>query len=212
MELVVIKTKEPKSPGLFLKVQLPHGMNPALAASLQFGVEQAINVLGADIDTKVLPRADELAQLISGLTQPNVGLIEERALRQKTMRGVFRDVEWLTAEMINGFQASPPANKSHPASDWKRRGRIFSVTYDGKEYFARYQFDEMYQPLPIIKEILHEIGELADTWKVAAWFHYPNGWIADAVEGERPVAPKDALDRRDDVLAAARRMHRSYEA
>nr|WP_284700966.1 hypothetical protein [Robbsia betulipollinis] len=191
---------------------MPSGLNPALAASLQSGVEQAIHALGTDINVGVLPRADELAKLISGLTQPNGGLIDERALRQKTMRAVFDDGEWLTADTINSLQASPPANKSFPASDWKRRGRVFALSFDGKEYFARYQFDEMYQPLPIVKPILQAIGEVADTWKIAAWFHYPNGWIADVVEGTKPVAPKDALDRRDDVLAAARRMHGRHDA
>jgi hypothetical protein len=146
------------------------------------------------------------------MTQPNVGLIEERTLRQKTMKSVFDGGDWVTAETINAHQVSPPANKSLPASDWKRCGRIFSVTFDGREYFARYQFDEMYQPLPIIQDILQVTGEVADTWKIAAWFHCPIGWIADLFDGAKAVAPKDVLDRRDDVLAAARRKRESYEA
>jgi hypothetical protein len=146
------------------------------------------------------------------MTQPNVGLIEERALRQKTMRSVFDRGDWVTAETINASQVSPLANKSLPASDWKRRGRVFSVTFDEREYFARYQFDEMYQPLPIIQDILQVTGEVADIWKIATWFQYPNGWITDLVDGAKAVAPKDALDRRDDVLAAAGRKRESYEA
>ena len=201
-----------KPSSLFLNLPLPSDMDPALAASLQSGIEQAITVIGANINAQLLTRADDLAKLISGLTQPNVGLIEERALRQKTMQAVLGGTEWLTADVVNSLQASPPANKSLPASDWKRRRRIFSVTFDGKEYFARYQFDEMYQPLPIIKEILQAVGEVADTWKVAAWFHYPNGWIADAGDGAKPIAPCGALDRKHEVLAAARRMHGTYEA
>jgi hypothetical protein len=146
------------------------------------------------------------------MTQPNVELIEERELRQKTMKSVFDSGDWVTAEAINALQAPPPANKWHPASDWKQRGRIFSVMFDGREYFARYQFDEKFQPLPIIKDILQVTGEVADTWKIAAWFHCPNGWIADPVDGAKAIAPKDALDRRDDVLAAARHKRESYEA
>jgi hypothetical protein len=45
------------------------------------------------------------------MTQPNVGLIEERALRQKTMKSVFDGGDWVTAETINASQVSPPANK-----------------------------------------------------------------------------------------------------
>ncbi|KXV03174.1 hypothetical protein CR51_18415 [Caballeronia megalochromosomata] len=143
---------------------------------------------------------------------PNPALIEERALRRETMQAVFEQGEWLTSEDINRSQASPPRNKWRPASDWKRRGRVFAVTYDGTDYFARYQFDDAYRPLPIIKDILQEIGEVADTWEVAAWFHYPNGWIANSADGTKPVAPKNALNRRDDVLGAARRTRETYES
>ena len=174
-----------------------------------------MSVVLADVTDDLLVRADQLAGLVSGLAAPDPGLIEERLLRQRTMQSIFAADDWLTAETINVLQPSPPANKSHPASDWKRRGRIFSVNVGGKEYFAGYQFDAMGQPLPIIRDILDELGPVADSWKIAAWFHFPNGWIAEAVPGEeppRPVAPKDALDRPADVLAAARKMHGSYVA
>lgn len=68
----------------------------------------------------------------------------------------------------------------------------------------------MYQPLPVIRDILKAFGALADPWVLAAWFQYPNGWIVDA-DG-KPVAPKDVLARRDAVLHAARRRHGSYLA
>ena len=69
------------------------------------------------------------------------------------------------------------------------------------------------QPLAIIKEILAAFGEVADPWLLAAWFHFPNGWIVrrDAT-GTVAVAPRDALDRRDAVLAAAARRPSSYVA
>ncbi|SAL51243.1 hypothetical protein [Caballeronia concitans] len=207
-----LSKSEPESANLFVTVPLPRGLSPALAASLQSGVEQAICAIGLDLSASLLSRADDLAKLITRLTQPDAGLIEERVLRRKTMQAVFEQGEWLTSEDINRLQASPPRNKSRPASDWKRRGHIFAVSYDGTNYFARYQFDDGYRPLPIIKDILQEIGEVADAWETAAWFHYPSGWIADLVDGTKPIAPKDALKRRDEVLTAARRMRGTYEA
>jgi hypothetical protein len=77
----------------------------------------------------------------------------EHLQRQKTMRAIFDDGEWLTAESINTLQPSPPVNKSHPANDWKRGGLVFSVAHDGEEYFPSYQFDAMYQPKPVISDI-----------------------------------------------------------
>ncbi len=112
----------------------------------------------------VLQRADCLAELAIGLVEPDSELVENRVYRMRTIQQVFAEGEWLTAEPLNALQATPPANKAHPASDWKRRGRVFSVNCRGKEYFTRYRFDALYQPLPIIKEILVAFGEVADSW------------------------------------------------
>lgn len=104
---------------------------------------------------------------------------------------IFHKEEWLTAEIVNRHQPRPPSNPSLPVDDWKRRGRIFSVTFGGQEYFPRYQFDATYQPLPLIRDILAAFGAVDDTWKIAAWFHYPNGRIVK----ESTKASKQSLPR-----------------
>ena len=92
----------------------------------------------------------------------------------QSLRQIFAEEDWLTSEQLNVLQDTPPKSKSQPASDWKRRDRIYGVTRAGREYFARYPFDALYQPLPVIREILEAFGEVADPWALAAWFHYPN--------------------------------------
>lgn len=64
----------------------------------------------------------------------------------------------------------------------------------------------MYEPLPVIREVFKASGDVADSWALAAWFHYPNAWIAgpDGV----PAAPKDALGRHADGDA----VHARYAA
>jgi hypothetical protein len=189
---------------------MPKGVDPATLPSLVAAIEKAIAVLA---DAGVLERADRLAELATGFVEPSVELVQERVRRMGTIQEVFAESEWLTAEQLNGLQATPPANKAHPASDWKRRRRVFSVNYRGKEYFARYQFDALYQPLPIIKDILAAFGEVADTWVLAAWFHFPSPWLVKRDErGATNVAPKDALDRGDDVVRAATKRRTSYAA
>lgn len=117
---------------------------------------------------------------------------------------------WFTAEMLNCLQ---PDRSSDSATEWKRTRRIFSVALDGQDYFPQYQFDASFQPLPVISEVLAKFGPTADTRKIAAWFHYPNGWIVDSgPDGVRAVAPKDALHRRDDILNALERRTGSYFA
>ena len=195
-----------------LPVSIPAGADPAVLSSLTAALEKALIVLVNTGQSAVLERADGLAELASGLLKPNVELVEDRVHRMQTMRAVFAEGDWLTAEQVNGLQPEPPANKSHPASDWKRRGRVFSVNYGGREYFARYQFDALYQPLPVLKDLLKAFGPVADPWVLAAWFHFPNGWIVQPGAGAKSLAPKDALDRRDDVLHAATQRQASYVA
>jgi hypothetical protein len=198
---------------IVLGVNIPKDTDPALLSSLRQGIEQAVSLVMSSGRTEIFEQADQLAGLVTGLIEPDLGLIEERFRRLETIRKMFAEGEWLTSEMLNRLQPEPPSNKSHPASDWKRRGRIFSVSFGGKEYFARYQFDAFYQPLPIVRDILKAFGPIADSWKLAAWFHFPNGWIGEPdPDGYRPIAPKDALDRQRDVLSALERSQGSYEA
>jgi hypothetical protein len=144
---------------------------------------------------------------------PDHGLIEEPRRRLQTIQDIFSEEKWLTAEMLNHLQAEPPSNLLLPTSDWKQQGRIFSVTFEGKEYFPCYEFDAAYQPLPLIGEVLAVFGPVADTWKIAAWFHYPNGRIVEfGDKGIKPVAPKDALDRREDLIKAIEERKGSYVA
>jgi hypothetical protein len=201
------------SPPLVLDVAVPEGTDPALLPSLREGLEQAVKLMIASGNVAVIQKADELAVLLTGLIKPDVALVEERLHRLQTVQEIFKEEEWLTTDMLNRLQPDPPSNKSLPASDWKRRGRIFSITFGGKEYFPRYEFDQAYQPLPIIRDILTAFGPVADTWKIASWFHYPNGWIAESgAGGMKPLAPKDALDRRDDLLNALAKRKGSYAA
>ena len=208
---------DPKSKGagdtLVLDLTLPKGTDPAILPSVRHGIAQAVHLVLSTGQTAILEQADQLAGLVSGLIEPDLGLVEERLDRLHTIRTMFHEGEWLTNEMLNQLQPDPPSNRSLPASDWKRRGRIFSVNFSGKEYFPRFEFDALYQPLPVIRDILKAFGPVADSWKIAAWFHFPNGWIVEpGSEGPKPVAPKDALDRREDVLDALKKRQGSYVA
>ncbi|WP_272544892.1 hypothetical protein PPH94_019420 [Burkholderia cepacia] len=198
-----------------LSLRLPAGTAPAIVSSLKQGLEDlaAIVLTQAPFDEATIKRADDLATAIAGLPEPTVTLIGERIQRQKSIRAILARGNWLTAGQINALQAVPPSNEAQPASDWKRRGDIFSVFLGEEEYFAGYQFDAIGRPLPIIKEILNTLGPVDDPWRIAAWFHFPNGWISGTGSREdEPISPMDALDRRDALLNAARHTHGTYIA
>lgn len=130
-----------------------------------------------------------------------------------TVEKVFDDGVWLTAVEINSLQKRPPKLGALLASEWERFGRVFSVFYNGKKYYARYQFDTLYQPLPIIKRVLDTYGVYEDAWSVAAWFYFPNGWITEeGPAGITAVSPKNVLHRCDELINAAGKRRGTYTA
>jgi len=107
-----------------------------------------------------------------------------------------------TREQILGGATWVPGSRleSEQFRQWVADGKIFGVEHNGSQYYAVYQFDEDGLPLPIIKEILQLLrGE--DAWEIAAWFHFPNSWVA---QDSMPVAPNAVLERHDEILQAAR--------
>lgn len=205
-----IDSRPEQDHGLHVQVAMPPDTDPAAVSSVVQAIEKALVVLVHARQAEVIANADRLAEIATGLLEPSSELLVDRVQRMQTLRQVFAEGDWLTSEQLNALQDTPPKSKSQPASDWKRRGRIYSVNRGGREYFARYQFDAMYGPLPVIREVLEAFGDVADPWVLAAWFHYPNGWIVGA-DG-KPISPKDALDRRDDVVRAALKRRSSYVA
>jgi hypothetical protein len=196
---------------LSLNVTVPPGLESGVPEAFEEGVARAMKLFfEADNLRRLNISADKIAELIVGHAQPSVIQIDDLIARKTTIKKILEEGEWLSAEDINRLQSVPPKLKSYPASDWKRRGRVFSVSHDGKDLYPRYQFDALYQPLPVIKDILDAYGQYADAWALAAWFHFPNSWIVK--DGTLPLAPKDALDRHDDVVEAARKRRGSYVA
>jgi hypothetical protein len=133
--------------------------------------------------------------------------------RTRTIRKIIDETQWITAEALLARHLMPCPAVADPVSDWKRRGLIFGVTIDGTECFARYQFDATGCPLPVIREILEALGPVGDPWNIAAWFHFPKGWLLDPSctdDTPRAIAPMDALQRPEEVVAAAQKSRGTY--
>jgi hypothetical protein len=187
---------------------------PVAPLEFQEGLARVVSLLEREGRSQLLDKADQIARLVIEVTPPSDALIRERTARLKTIACLFAETQWFTAQQIHDLQPRPPKNPSAPASDWKRRGKIYAVSWDGKEYFPAYQFSEAVQPLPVIGEVLAQFGEVADTWQIAAWFHFPNGWLAagDPGHAQRARAPRDCLDEREALLQAVRHRRGSYQA
>lgn len=144
---------------------------------------------------------------------PTSALLDENAQVLRTRELIMAETASISREQIDSRHKTQGADITAVTSDWKRQGRIFSVNHGGRELFPAYQFDGALQPRPIIKEILAQLGD-EDCWSVAAWFHFPNGWLSyrDTSGAVVTVAPEDALDRADDVVEAARKNRATYVA
>ena len=116
--------------------------------------------------------------------------------RKKTCDQIFRSGIWHAWTSVD----------SKCALQWEAEKRIFAVVYNSVKYYAGYQFDEDGAPLAIVKEVLQHL-HCDDPWSIAAWFYFPNSWIAN---GATPVRPKDALSRQHDVIKAAMRNTATY--
>jgi hypothetical protein len=61
--------------------------------------------------------------------------------------------------------------------------------------------------------VLAALGQIADPWKVAAWFHFPNPRLAKRVGSKRVNrAPKDCLDEGQQLIDSARQRLASFVA
>jgi hypothetical protein len=125
-------------------------------------------------------------------------MARDEAYQRETRDQIFGETTW----------DSGPRVESEQFLQWVADGKIFGVERNGSQFYAMYQFDGDGLPLPVIKEILQLLRD-EDLWAIAAWFHFPNPWVT---QDSMPAVPNAILDRRDDVLRAARWRTGSYVA
>jgi hypothetical protein len=192
-----------------LVIPLPVGFDAAKVSGLGESVSKALQAVTKQGSQQLIERAAAVAVAAVYIAAPSTELIEEHIAQRRTMKQIAEDTTWYSAEQLRRQFGKPLA----PTADWKRRGKIFGVPIDGREYFAAWQFGEDLKPLPIVAKVLAALGPIADPWKVAAWFRFPNPRLARRV-GSKLVnrVPKDCLDEGQQLIAAARICQVSFVA
>lgn len=149
-------------------------------------------------------RADALRQrledLIDVFTPETVPTATDIAIARENaaLRQQFLETEpCLSSRDIHERAGAHSKNVSQMANAWKRQGRIFAVPHCGRDIYPAFQFQDG-QPHPAVAQVLTSLPESMTAWQTAFWFVTGNGWLNGA-------APKDALDRTADVVAAAAR-------
>jgi hypothetical protein len=88
----------------------------------------------------------------------------------------------LTSEQIAREATSQASNRAAIASRWAKEGKIFSVRFEGTQWFPRFQFQDG-RPIPTVAEVIGTFPEQASGWDLAYFFTSPNMNIS----GHKPV-------------------------
>lgn len=75
-------------------------------------------------------------------------------LEQSAIEAVFNGTEWLTADQLGRKHDAQAKNPHSIVNRWRSARKLFGIERAGKAVFARYQFDETWQPRPAVAEIL----------------------------------------------------------
>jgi hypothetical protein len=202
--------RQPKAPASAeLVIPLPAGIDAAAVSGLGESVSKALQAVMKQGSQDLIECAAAVAVAAVYIATPSTELIEEHIAQRRTMKRVVDETKWYSAEQIR----RQLGKRLSPTADWKRRGKIFGVPIGDREFFAAWQFGDDLKPLPIVAKVLEALGPIADPWKIAAWFHFPNPRLANKV-GSRMVnrAPKDCLDEGARLIEAARQRQASFVA
>jgi hypothetical protein len=115
----------------------------------------------------------------------------EQLRRYALVRMTFmKEVPLLRSSEVAQLSGSTARNSSARASRWKSERRIFSVQWNGIDYYPAFQFSpKSGEPLPAVQTILDIFGGELRDWQIAIWFFANNGSLAG---GRRPM---DAIAR-----------------
>lgn len=111
---------------------------------------------------------------------------------------VLAKSEWLTAQEVSENAGYKNANPSGQPNKWKKAGRIFAITVDGKDRFPAYALGVDGKPLPQMAEVLSVLCPHRQPLAIASWFASANSWLGSKTPME------SIADNPQGVLKAAK--------
>lgn len=189
--------------GFSVQLPLPSGREDAAEP-----LRQTLQAIAPFVAAGTLAQQDQVFRnVVDGIiaATPIRGLDAARAaLEQRAIAAVFSGTEWLTAEQIGRLRDPGAKNPHGTANRWRAEGRVFALTKAGVLYHPRYAFDELWDPHPVLAEVLATLVGYSP-YRMASWFESSNGHLRGARPRERLLADAPG------VLAAAARQVRPAE-
>jgi hypothetical protein len=90
--------------------------------------------------------------------------------------------ECLTAEAVADESGNTAKNRSAIASRWALERKIFSIRYENKTLYPKFQFKDG-SPIPAIAKVLELFPDHFTGWDIAFFFTSPNSYL----DGKKPV-------------------------
>lgn len=120
-------------------------------------------------------------------------------MQARAMTRILEGGDWLTGQELADVAGWCAGHPDASLGEWKLQGLIFSIEFEGEEYYPRFAFDPQCQFLPRLElKVVLEILWDRSGWELAFWFDSPNSYL-----GGR--CPKELLaDDPEKVLLAAR--------
>ncbi|MEJ5903364.1 hypothetical protein V7V80_01535 [Pseudomonas kermanshahensis] len=122
----------------------------------------------------------------------------EAIFQSKAQARVIASGDWLTWSELNALLPAVAEGRSDGAPGRYPDGAIFSVHYEGAEYFPRYAIDSHSLTIASlgIQRVIAVLATRMNGWGMALWFESSNSYL----EGK---LPKDIISSEPDAVVRA---------
>ncbi|MEW9798014.1 hypothetical protein [Alteromonas sp. CYL-A6] len=123
-------------------------------------------------------------QVSEGKEEPRVDFSEQaEALNTystaQLLQTIFAQDKWLTAKEVSERAGYAGINPSSQPSKWKRSGKVFALTCQGKSRFPSYAFGDDGKPVKALSEIIRIFRDAGRSdISLALWFISINSWLS----------------------------------
>lgn len=201
-----VKEKMSTSPGVY--VILSH-LNASLLGSMELPpLPQPFRELPVVIQLKTTGHSTS-SQQGSEEWNPWNTLVRHVAVEDKAEEEIQKDTLAWRKEFMSEYEcwtstevarqsSSTAKNVPAIASRWKGEGKIFSVRFEGKTWFPRFQFQDG-SPILAVATVIKAFPKHSTGWDLAFFFTNPNSYIG----GRKPVEILKSDPERVKLLAQA---------
>jgi hypothetical protein len=155
---------------------------------------------------------EELVErLLLSIQLPSRHFLAELAEKQAQMRArVLRDYPAYTDTDLFKLTGGLPdsGDPTQLTTGWRASGQVFGVRYRAESLYLAFQFDNAFEPLPVMSQILEEFNEW-DDWEKAIWFVTDNSLLQHQRPAELVRHFADSVLRAARVDARIRRQRRN---